>query len=106
MTTKTVQVPSYFPMTYVYHMLPSFATDKLISTHIELSQKVQNMHILIQISRKISATGGYHHCYHLPILIWVYPRKQGWPDLPHSNSNLFPLPLSISLDGFHPFIMT
>ena len=23
-----------------------------------------------------------------PILIWVYPRKQGWPDLPHSNSNL------------------
>ena len=21
-------------------------------------------------------------------LIWVYPRKGGWPDLPHSNSNL------------------
>ena len=26
-------------------------------------------------------------CYH-PILIRVYPCKQGWPDLPHSNSNL------------------
>ena len=23
-----------------------------------------------------------------PILIRVYPRKRGWPDLPHSNSNL------------------
>ena len=23
-----------------------------------------------------------------PILIWVYQCKQGWPDLPHSNSNL------------------
>ena len=23
------------------------------------------------------------------ILIWVYPRKWGWPDLPCSNSNLF-----------------
>ena len=22
------------------------------------------------------------------VLIQVYPRKQGWPDLPHSNSNL------------------
>ena len=22
-----------------------------------------------------------------PILIWVYPHKQGWSDLPHSNSN-------------------
>ena len=24
----------------------------------------------------------------IPILIRVYPRKQGWPDLPHSNRNL------------------
>ena len=24
----------------------------------------------------------------IPILIWVYPRKQGWPDLSHSGSNL------------------
>ena len=23
-----------------------------------------------------------------PILIWVYPCKRGWPDLPHSNGNL------------------
>ena len=23
-----------------------------------------------------------------PILIWVYPHKQGWPDLPHANSKL------------------
>ena len=23
-----------------------------------------------------------------PILVWVYPRKQGWLDLPHSKSNL------------------
>ena len=24
----------------------------------------------------------------IPILIWVYPWKRGWPDLPHSGSNL------------------
>ena len=36
-----------------------------------------------------------------PILIRVYPHKQGWPDLPHSNSNLS-LPLSISLNSRHP----
>ena len=23
-----------------------------------------------------------------PVLIWFYPRKWGWPDLPHSASNL------------------
>ena len=23
-----------------------------------------------------------------PFLIWFYPRKRGWPDLPHSASNL------------------
>ena len=23
-----------------------------------------------------------------PILIWIYPCKRGWSDLPHSNSNL------------------
>ena len=23
-----------------------------------------------------------------PVLIWFYPRKRGWPDLPHSASNL------------------
>ena len=28
----------------------------------------------------------FHH-YH-PVLIWFYPRKWGWPDLPHPNSNL------------------
>ena len=27
-------------------------------------------------------------CFINPILILVYPRKRGWPDLPHSNSNL------------------
>ena len=26
--------------------------------------------------------------HHHPILIRVYPRKRGWLDLPHSNSNL------------------
>ena len=26
--------------------------------------------------------------FHYPILIRFYPRKQGWPDLLHSNSNL------------------
>ena len=26
---------------------------------------------------------------HHPILIRFYPRKRGWPDLPHPNSNLF-----------------
>ena len=30
------------------------------------------------------------------ILIWVYPCKQGWLDLPHLQ-----LPLSISLDSWH-----
>ena len=29
---------------------------------------------------------GFHH--HHPILIWFYPRKWGWPNLPHPNSNL------------------
>ena len=37
-----------------------------------------------------------------PILIWVYPRKQGWPDLPHSKQQSLKLPLSISLDSWHP----
>ena len=27
-------------------------------------------------------------CHHHPILIWVYPCKWGWPDLPHSNKNV------------------
>ena len=30
----------------------------------------------------------HHHHHHHPILIRVYPRKRGWSDLPHSNSNL------------------
>ena len=29
----------------------------------------------------------HHHHHHYPILIKVYPRKRGWPDLPYSNSN-------------------
>ena len=29
-----------------------------------------------------------HHHHHHPILIRVYPHKQGWPDLLSSNSNL------------------
>ena len=38
-----------------------------------------------------------------PILIQVYPRKQGWLDLPHSNSNLSNShSISISLDSWHP----
>ena len=30
----------------------------------------------------------HHHHHHHSILIRVYPCKWGWPDLPHSNSNL------------------
>ena len=33
----------------------------------------------------------HHRHYHQsvnPILIWVYPRKRGWLDFPHSNNNL------------------
>ena len=36
-----------------------------------------------------------------PILIRVYSRKRGWPDLPQHQSLL--LPFSISLDSWRPF---
>ena len=36
-----------------------------------------------------------------PVLIWFYPRKRGWPDLPCCQQSL-PLPLSILLDSLHP----
>ena len=37
-----------------------------------------------------------------PILIRAYPRRWGWLDLPHSNSNLTNSHFPISLNSWHP----
>ena len=34
--------------------------------------------------------------HHHPSLITAYPRKQGWPDLPHFDSNLSNSPLHLA----------
>ena len=46
------------------------------------------MHIQA-VCKKYTARKLAGYLYHHPILIRVYPRKWVWPNLPHSNSNLF-----------------
>ena len=43
----------------------------------------------IFITNKEKKLVWYIHHHHHPVLIRFYPRKRGWPDLPHSASNLF-----------------
>ena len=45
-----------------------------------------NLSCILWIMRKIFLRSQNYH--HQSNLIQVYPRKQVWPDLPHSNSNL------------------
>ena len=44
--------------------------------------------ILVQLTEQIDNSHFFLYNQSIPILIWVYPRKQGWPDLAHPNSNL------------------